>query len=286
MRKKIIYDRNRLKEIGYQAAPLRWVLGLKTLNPSQKLQYLNYFSHDKDWELSNNSITKCFGRKKSGKNVRRDNQLYVELGYMTETEDSFILHLDKIKEDYVKAIGKNSNVNTTGTNNTTLMVSPMPPSGTDNTNPMISTAPPLGIDSTNETGTENTTKNRNTREKEKEKKTSEKNKPIYGVEDNSSIIRNDVNNKSKNSLRELLETDEFFSDLFHNSQQGYNKVNIDDYSDSYIAHYGIDYLTKKCRIDSIEKELCVMMVKNSIDIDPDTQKPIPMCELGKKVEMV
>ena len=285
MRKKIIIDRNKLKEIGYQAAPLRWVLGLTTLNPSQKNQYLNFFSHDIEWKLSNNSITKCFGRKKSGKNVRRDNQLFVELGYMTETENSFILHLDRIKEDYLKANGKNGTKNTTDPENTPSTVLEVPPPGTENTPPLIPEVPPSGIENTNQTGIDSTTNNRKISEKGKEKEINETNNPISGVKDNlSSNI--DLEGNPKNSLKVLLESNEFFRELYYESQEGFYELKIDNYNDDYIAHLIVDYETNdnsEIRIDNPTFALFLFMVKASVDIDPDTKKEIPNCELGKKV---
>lgn len=119
MRKKIIINRDRFPDIGYQSAPLRWILALQTLTPSQKLQLLNYFSHSEVWKLSIRGISKSFGRGKSTEAVRRDNQVLTKLGYLFETEDSYCINLERIKKDYNKSMGKDGIISTTGPEDTT-----------------------------------------------------------------------------------------------------------------------------------------------------------------------
>jgi len=101
MRLNVNIDRNRLGEIGYQAAPIRQILKLK-LSPSEQLLLLNFFSNAPDWKVSISSISKSFGLGKNRNLVKKELNKLLEYKYITLDDSGYTINLDTINSDYLQ----------------------------------------------------------------------------------------------------------------------------------------------------------------------------------------
>ncbi len=102
MKKTIKYDKKYLTEIGYRGAPITQIFGLK-LKPLEQLVLLNMFGHKDTYQISINNIANCFGTKKNRSDIADAIKKLVTLGYLQETDTTYIVSLLNIYNDYKKA---------------------------------------------------------------------------------------------------------------------------------------------------------------------------------------
>jgi hypothetical protein len=130
MRKTIEYDKTYLKEIGYRGAPITQILGLK-LKPLEQLILINMFGHKDTYQISINSIANCFGTKKNRSDVADAVKKLVTLGFLQETDTTYIVSLLNIYKDYKKAKA-DSTANNSGDTKTDINPVSSEDSKTDN----------------------------------------------------------------------------------------------------------------------------------------------------------
>ncbi len=102
MRKLISIDRVKMKQHGYQGAPIRQICMLN-LSAEEQMMLLNLFSHKSDWTIGTKGMSeRSFFREKHHKRTNKMISKLKDMGYVSETDTTYIMNLDKIQEDYKK----------------------------------------------------------------------------------------------------------------------------------------------------------------------------------------
>jgi hypothetical protein len=102
MRKKVEYDKKAMSSYGYKQVPLKQILNLD-LSSEEMIILLNFFSNADGWTMGSKGITeRSFYREKNKKRVGIIMRKLKDMGYINETENSFIISILKIQKDYLK----------------------------------------------------------------------------------------------------------------------------------------------------------------------------------------